>query len=238
MKFEYIVGLIILFNVVTALLKKRANGKGTQSKPANPKSESKNSSTRPQSKPELSRDRMTRGKSTSQEGRAVEGEHAHTDRGRSDWESGEHEDSAKYLKHRSPSQKERVLPKDVTVQNRKPIENKLKEKATGVGKEILEQLAKELGLELPEAAKPAKPKPKATVPVPMQSVTPIARSPLIKETIRTPTKVRAVAQSVKPIAKSAGYFSMPGNELSNVENLRRAMVFREILDPPVSKRRR
>jgi hypothetical protein len=102
--------------------------------------------------------------------------------------------------------------------------------ARPTGKRILDQLARELGLELPEARQP--------VPAPARPSSRQASAPAPVEPVEAPVSARIPIASVAPIAAPASP-SFPGAaDFSDPEAMRKAFILKVILDKPPALRHR
>lgn len=135
-----------------------------------------------------------------------------------------------------------------------------KDKALDVGKDILGQLAKELGLELPEAKKPAPPKPAPApasapsrpAPTPARPARPgraefeRERPSTLKDLLaaqksasanageNAPRRMRPSATGPEPARAPAAVPLAAQIDLADADALRRAIVLKTILDKPLA----
>lgn len=101
-----------------------------------------------------------------------------------------------------------------------------------LGRDILDQLARDLGLKIPSPAPQPAPRPaprpaQVSKPVSQQSARP-ATSLSSPEPARKPRPVVQVAAPVPPVSVNVGRL--------DAARLREAFVLKEILDPPVARR--
>lgn len=139
------------------------------------------------------------------------------------------------------------------------IPSKAKEKAAEVGKDLLNQLAKELGLELPQQGRPAPAQPQApkpSGPQPVPASAPSRTIPAATAGLASPDEIRnrnleadrarpgtlyshRAPQSALPSGKVPTLIpGLAAGDLTDPESLRRAFILKTVLDRPVSMKRR
>ena len=197
MKFEYIILLIIAFNVIAAVVKKRKADKASLPAPA------------PTSRARTEAERVR------------------------DLRAQDH--SGNTREHRAETRGEvRDAREGQDLEALEPAPRK-----GGMGRDLLEQLAKEIGL---ETAPPERPRPEASPYKAEQRPESTAARRAAPEVVAvvppaTHRVPRRVTAPVTPIAPAAPLRSTPGLDLRDREALRGAIIAREILGPPVSRGR-
>jgi hypothetical protein len=103
----------------------------------------------------------------------------------------------------------------------------------GAGRDILEKIARDLGLHFPRREAPPAPKP-ASVPAAAKKPAPVYGGSS-REPAPAPRRSVAATESRLDTRPTPG---IPFARLRGADRLREAVVLKEILDPPLSRRRR
>lgn len=223
MRFETVILLIIAFNVVTAILQRRAKKAQKEAQREAQKARGEASGQSAETDLDEAYEEYPEYQEYQEEAVFEEDLRSRQRRERSSRDS----DDARSSRHAPPQ--------------REPDEMKM----PSMGRDILDQLARDFGLKVPR-----KPKPVPTSPAPRPSAkgkTALERAPASQRTTSTHSPTRSPQLIAPAAARPPQLASEPARtrdsapsitvNLQGVDRLREAIVLKEILDAPVSRRR-
>jgi hypothetical protein len=143
---------------------------------------------------------------------------------------------AKEIRRPTAPHQIRKAPVETTLASVKESIPSEKPKPVGLGKDLLDQLAKELGLQLPQPTLP-KPVPSQLRPMPVPET---SRIPMAAPITPVPTSAKSAEEGHATVQKRDAIGPLPrfAAQLRDRVRVQEAFMLKEILDPPLALRRK